>query len=266
MMNKIFNLIWRLPLFLLHIFSGLMQELGYFLVYGKNWHEKPVGQNATQRWMKRLSSILGLKISVSGTASSYYSTLLVANHISWLDIIALSSLRNIVFMAKSDVKHWPVFGLLVKASGTLFIDRGSKSALKKAIKDLTIPLRQGRTVAIFPEGTTTNGSTVESFYSGLFSAAITTESYIQPVAITYRRNDQRDTIAPYTLEDTFFSHILKILQQNSTHIYLNFLPKIRTQTYTRAELADLSRDKIKLALQDTPSADLNYTLPFAKSI
>ena len=195
-MNALFNLIWRLPLFFLHVLSGLVQELAYFLIYGKRWHEKPVGRQAIQRWMRHLTYILGLKVNVSGTPSSYHSTLIVANHISWLDIIALSSIRSIVFMAKSDVKQWPLFGLLVAASGTLFIDRGNKSALRQAIDALAIPLRQGRTTAIFPEGTTTDGSSVQPFYSGLFSAAITTESYIQPVAISYHRNNQRDSVAP----------------------------------------------------------------------
>lgn len=265
-MKALINLTWRLPLFVLHILSGLLQELGYFLVYGKNWHETLTGRDAIQVWMKRLASILGLKVSVSGTPTIYHNTLLVANHVSWLDIIALSSLRSIVFMAKSDVKRWPVFGTLTAVSGTLFIDRGNKKALQGAINALSVPLRQGRTVAIFPEGTTTDGASVQPFFSGLFNAAISSESYLQPVAICYRRNNQRDSIAPYTLEDTFISHILTILKQDSTHVNLDFLPKIRTQPYSRNELATISREKIAQSLNNTKSDEVPFTFPFAESL
>ena len=265
-MKAIFNLAWRLSLFLLHIISGLVQELVYYSLYGKNWHTHAAGKRAIQRWMRQLGFLLGLKITVSGIPSCFHKTMIVANHISWLDIIALLSIRDVVFMAKAEVRKWPVIGLLAAACGTLFIERGNKTALKQAIDSLVVPLRQGSTVAIFPEGTTTDGSTVLPFYSGLFSAAITTESYIQPVAISYIRLGQPDTIAPYTEKDTFVSHILKIMSQGSTHIYLDFLPKLRTQTYSRLELAKITREKIIQSLHgSSPYAETVLTVPLAKT-
>ena len=244
------NLIWRLPLLMIHVVSGLIQELVYFIVYGKLWHQNEAGRDAIQRWMKRLCQILGLKVSTSGTPKPYFGTLIVANHISWLDIIALASIRHATFMAKSEVKGWPVFGLLTQASGTLFIERHNKSALLKAIDAISELLEKGKTVVIFPEGTTTDGKSVEPFFSGLFNAAKQTHCLVQPVAISYTRDQQRDDIAPYTLKDNFVIHLLRIMQQDSTHIHFDFLAKIRPQSYTRSELANTTRARIRQSLTE----------------
>lgn len=242
------HLLWRLPLLCLHIISGLFQELAFFLVYGRNWHQHAAGQDAIQRWMKQLCQLLGLKVSTSGDSKPFYGTLLVANHISWLDIIALASLRQTIFMAKSEVKHWPVFGILAAASGTLFIERHNKAALVKAVDSITELVRLGKTVVIFPEGTTTEGTHVEPFYSGLFNAALKTHCLVQPVAISYTRNQQRDTVAPYTDKDNFVLHLLRVMQQGTTQIHFDFLAKIRPQAYTRSKLAKTAHARIQQSI------------------
>lgn len=247
-MRSVLNLVWRIPLLLFHIISGLIQELLYFLIYGSAWYQKEAGRDAIQRWMKRLCQILGLKITTSGTPKPYFGTLIVANHISWLDIIALASLRHATFLAKSEVKSWPVFGLLARASGTLFIERHNKAALVKAVDTIAELLEQGKTIVIFPEGTTTEGKDVGHFYSGLFNAALKSRCLVQPVAISYIRNHQPDTIAPYTLKDTFILHLLRIMQQENTHIHFDFLAKIRPQSSTRSELANTTRARIRQSL------------------
>jgi 1-acyl-sn-glycerol-3-phosphate acyltransferase len=249
------NLIWRLPILMIHVVSGLIQELVYFIVYGKHWHQNEAGRDAIQRWMKRLCQILGLKVSTSGTPKPYFGTLIVANHISWLDIIALASIRHATFMSKSEVKSWPVFGLLARASGTLFIERHNKTALVQAVDAIAELLEQGQTVVIFPEGTTSEGTDVGPFYSGLFNAALKTRCLVQPVAISYTRDQQRDDIAPYTLNDNFVIHLLRIMQQDSTHIHVDFLAKIRPHSYTRSELANTTRARIRQSLTDPVEND-----------
>ena len=218
--------------------------------------------------MKRLCQILGLKVSTSGTPKPYYGTLIVANHISWLDIIALASIRQATFMAKSEVKSWPVFGLLASASGTLFIQRHNKAALLQAIESIAERLKQGRTVVIFPEGTTTDGKTVQLFFSGLFKAAIKTQCLVQPLAISYSRNHQRDNIAPYTLKDNFVIHLLRIMQQNATQVHFDFLSKIRAQSYSRTELATSARVRIQrsLSISGNEFVDAEDEREFAKQV
>ncbi|MGD8811930.1 MAG: lysophospholipid acyltransferase family protein [Thioalkalispiraceae bacterium] len=249
-MKSIYHLLWRIPLLVLHILSGLLQELVYLALLGKSWHRRPFGQHAIKYWMHLTTAILGLKITVNGTPAANQQTMIVANHISWLDIIALLSIQNSVFLAKDEVKHWPVIGYLVRSCGTLFIKRGNKTMLKHAISELVAALRRGQSVTLFPEGTTTEGSEVRNFYSGLFSAAIKTESLIQPVAIAYIRGGQPDLVAPYTEEASFIRHLLRLLRQDNTQIVIEFLPELCTHTLSRSELARITRQKIQQAIHE----------------
>ena len=105
----------------------------------------------------------------------------VLNHVSWLDIFLLDAVLPVTFVAKSEIGDWPLVGTLVTHAGTLYIERGSKSAARRTSERVAEALREQRPVAIFPEGTTSHGESVQRFHAALFQPAVDTASTIVPV-------------------------------------------------------------------------------------
>jgi 1-acyl-sn-glycerol-3-phosphate acyltransferase len=133
-------------------------------------------------WHSLVTSVVGVRCHYSGSRFRT-GALLVSNHISWLDISVIGSRVFVVFLAKSEIAGWPILGWLVKMAGTLFIKRGEGS--QQALKELTDSLHSNRSVLIFPEGKTTDGSTLARFQPRLFQSAIDCGAVVQPVAIRY---------------------------------------------------------------------------------
>ena len=130
------------------------------------------------RWSKKLLRILGVNLTHEG--QSMAASLIVANHISWLDVFVIHAVTPAVFVCKAEVKHWPLIGPLVRACGTLFIERGKNRAAATAAQAITQLLNQGRSVAIFPEGTTSDGRSVLPFRSALIESSIHGGDSLQP--------------------------------------------------------------------------------------
>ena len=156
-------------------------------------------QQLTRWFLARLAATLPFRVRVAGALPAQ-PMLWVANHVSWCDIPLLGMLAPLSFLAKAEVRAWPALGWLAQAAGTLFIRRGSGDAAL-VNRQLTTHLLQGRHLLIFPEGTSTDGKEVRTFHSRLFACAIDAGRAVQPVAIRYRRNGERDTIAPFTGDD-----------------------------------------------------------------
>jgi 1-acyl-sn-glycerol-3-phosphate acyltransferase len=147
-----------------------------------------------QRWALRLLVLLGVRLDAQGQAAGS-PCLLVANHISWLDILAIHAVcPQARFVAKSDLKHWPVIGRLTEAAGTLFIERERKRDAMRVVHHMAEALRRGDTVAVFPEGTTSDGHDVLPFHANLLQAAIATGTPLQPLALRY--SDARHAVSP----------------------------------------------------------------------
>jgi len=111
--------------------------------------------------------------------------LVVANHISWLDILVLHAARHCRFVSKSDVKHWPLIGALATGSGTLFIERSSRRDAMRVVHHMAEALRAGEVVAVFPEGTTSDGIHLLPFHANLIQAAISADAPVVPVALRF---------------------------------------------------------------------------------
>lgn len=220
-MNRRLRVLNRLLRLSAHILHGFVAILGYRLRFGASWYRSAFGQQRIQHWMRQLCGILGLRVQVDGRLSAT-PALLVANHISWLDIPALASITTGAFVAKSDVRGWPLLGALAGQSGTLFLARNSLAGMRQLMQGLTEVLQQGVTGVVFPEGTSTDGSEVQAFFPALFQAAIDAEVPIQAVAIRYYRAGQRDVIAPFIGDDSFFPHLLQILAQQETQVFVEF--------------------------------------------
>ncbi|NOY67638.1 MAG: 1-acyl-sn-glycerol-3-phosphate acyltransferase [Gammaproteobacteria bacterium] len=244
-----FRFFIRLPLVLFYILVGFLIIILLHLLAGKSWFKTRLGKNVISVWMQILSFMIGLRIYVEGKP---VTGLLVANHISWLDIIALGSITGSRFVSKDDVLYWPVIGLLPKWSGTFFLKRGSAAAVSRLNVEIQSALRDGSTVAIFPEGRTMDGREVHPFFSALFQAGIDAGVPVQPVAIRYIRNEKRDQIASFSGDITFLVHVLSVLKAPSVNVFFHFCEPILERDITRKELAKKCQNSVTKVFESEP--------------
>ena len=145
-------------------------------------------------WSVKMLRTMGIEIHVEGTLEPG-GTLLVANHISWLDITALHAVvPHARFVSKADVKSWPLLSQLAHAAGTLYLERERKRDALRVVHLMAGSLAAGETVAVFPEGTTSDGRTLLPFHANLLQAAIATAVRVQPVALRF--SDAAQPISP----------------------------------------------------------------------
>jgi 1-acyl-sn-glycerol-3-phosphate acyltransferase len=129
--------------------------------------------------------VLGIELHVRGTPPVRGPMLLVANHISWLDILVVHASRHCRFVSKSEVEHWPLIGTLATGGGTLYIERESRRHAMRVVHDMAESLRAGDVLAVFPEGTTSDGRALLPFHANLLQAAISAEAPVLPVALSF---------------------------------------------------------------------------------
>ncbi|MES2973737.1 MAG: lysophospholipid acyltransferase family protein [Pseudomonadota bacterium] len=136
-------------------------------------------------WAARMLAIMDIELVVKGAPCASGPMLLVANHISWLDIVVMHSARYCRFVAKADMKHWPLVGMLATGAGTLYIERESRRDAMRVVHHMADSLRAGEVVAVFPEGTTSDGLALLPFHANLIQAAISAEAPVQPIALKF---------------------------------------------------------------------------------
>ncbi|MDX1754439.1 MAG: lysophospholipid acyltransferase family protein [Marinobacter sp.] len=159
---------------------------------------------------------LGIQVQQQGQAARG-PVLFISNHISWSDIPVLGGTAPLRFLSKAEVGQWPVIGWLAHQAGTLFIQRRSgKSARSR--EEIANTLRQGQSVLVFPEGTTTAGLTVLPFHQRLLWAAADAGVNIQPISIGYLRDGQPDHLAPFIGDDDFQSHLTRLLKKPAVKV------------------------------------------------
>ena len=140
-------------------------------------------ERRTQQWARKMLKRIGVDLEVVGAPAQTGPMLLVANHISWVDIVALLAVCPCHFVSKADVARWPLLGTLVKGGGTLFVKRESRRDAVRVVHRMVQGLKDGDILAVFPEGTTGDGSSVLPFHSSLIQAAISADAPVQPVAV-----------------------------------------------------------------------------------
>jgi lyso-ornithine lipid O-acyltransferase len=177
------------------------------------------GQRLISRTFHRImAALLGLRISIKGTPTSTRPLIVVANHISWLDIIAISSLLPAIFVTQHGVANWPIFGRLAKLSPSIFVNRDRRLEVAETINCISDALTDGEVVVIFPEGTSSDGTNILPFRSALLGAVRETlrkaeylhSIFIQPVSVAYVGPKRR--LAAWAREDEieFVPHLLQV--------------------------------------------------------
>ena len=201
------------------------------------------------RWSRRMLTALGVTLQVSGRPRPG-ATLFVANHISWLDILAINAVQPVRFVSKADVRHWPLLGWLVACGGTLFIERERKRDALRVVHLLAQALKQGEKVAVFPEGTTGDGHALLPFHANLLQAAIATETPVQAIALRF--SDAQHAVSPAVafLGDTTLAQSLWwVVKATGLCAQVHLLPPQATRHLDRRALSDKLRDEIGGALR-----------------
>ncbi|MBB2946208.1 1-acyl-sn-glycerol-3-phosphate acyltransferase [Actinoplanes lutulentus] len=202
---------------------------------------------ALQALPRAILAVLGVRLVWRG-AVPRPGSLLVANHVSWLDIVALYSVVPVRLVAKHDVREWPAIGATADRSGAIFIDRTRPKTLPRTVGEVAAALRGGRSVALFPEGTTYCGTESGPFRPALFQAAIDAEAPVVPISISYD-----STEAAFVGEDTLWESVLRVARVRRLTVTLAAAPALRPepgagrQTLARAAQSSLGGSGYRLA-------------------
>lgn len=204
---------------LLHIVVGFVTIL---LVFPRLTQEQR--EMRIQVWSLEMLGLIAIKLIVKGHPASNGPMLLVANHISWLDITSLHAARFCRFVSKADIKKWPVIGTLATGVGTLFIERESRRDAMRVVHHMTERLRAGDVIGIFPEGTTSDGQSLLPFHANLFEAAIAAGAPVQPVALDFidHTTGQRSFAPCYVGDDTLFGSLWRTLCTSNIAVVMTF--------------------------------------------
>lgn len=165
------------------------------------------------RWARRMLQVLGIELQLRGTPPAHGPVLLVANHLSWLDILVLHATRHCRFVSKADVEHWPLVGTLATGGGTLYIERESRRHVMRVVHHMAEALRAGDVLAVFPEGTTSDGAALLPFHGNLIQAAISADAPVQPVALGFfdKVTGAPSTAASYVGDETLVGSLWRTL-------------------------------------------------------
>lgn len=224
------RVLWRVPLLLLVLLGGLLIAASWrALDLRGHWRSltrqrpvrrKPLPGTVVRHWHRSLLFAVGVRVeSTAATArptgpggDSAKGSLVVANHISWVDIPVLGSLGCRNFVAKDDVAGWPLIGFLAAGAGTLFIPRRRAGASRSILALIGERLASGESVTVFPEGTTTEGDEVKPFYPLFFSPATAAGVAVQALALSYPHPRSRvDPRAPYVERHSLDRHLWALL-------------------------------------------------------
>jgi 1-acyl-sn-glycerol-3-phosphate acyltransferase len=198
----------KLAAALLHGLSGLATILFLF----PRW-DQPAREARVQSWSLEMLALLGIRLELRGTPPRSGPILLVANHISWLDILVMHAACYCRFVSKADVKTWPLVGTLATGAGTIYIERESRRDALRVVHHMAQSLKSGEVVAVFPEGTTSDGVSLLPFHANLIQAAVAAGAPIQPVALSFVDSATREvSLTPcYIGDDSLVASVWKTL-------------------------------------------------------
>ncbi len=233
---------YRLALLAIHIAVGLIITTT-LLRHGETRSPNSKERAVIIWWQQRLTRILGLRVRLRGTLPKQ-PVLLVCNHISWLDIPVLGSVLPVSFLSKIEIRRWSLLGILAARSGTLFIERGGRNAANHAAEQIAFRLRRGDSIAIFPEGTTTDGYGMRRFHPRLFGGAMHAEADIQPAAIRYLHPSGVHPAAPFMSNASLFAHGLRVLGEKRIDVEVTLCRRLASNSTDRRTLSKQAHESI----------------------
>ncbi|MFZ6820441.1 lysophospholipid acyltransferase family protein [Undibacterium sp. Ji22W] len=231
---------------LLHVFAGVLTCAIVFPFISATKREALV-----KRWSLQLLTLCKVKVRMLDQSGGQIPehALIIANHVSWLDIFVINSWQACHFVAKADIRGWPIAGWLSAQAGTIFLARGKQREVRRIYEGLVHQLRDNKRIAFFPEGTTGAQGGILPFHPNLFEAAIEAQVPVLPFALRYvDANGGLHSAADFIGEMTFAESMKLILQSESMTAELTQLPMISTDGEHRREVAQVARAAVANAL------------------
>jgi 1-acyl-sn-glycerol-3-phosphate acyltransferase len=241
-----------------HVVEGVLTAALVF-----PWVGVPRKQVMIRGWSKRLLRMLKVEARIHGLPDGGLpgNLLIVANHVSWLDIFVLNTLQPSRFIAKSELRRWPIVGRLIRDVGTLFIERDRRRHTHNIKRDAAEALARGDVIAIFPEGTTSDGSMVLPFHSALLQTIVDAGGHVQPVAIRYRKMSGEHNVAPaYVGETSLMESFWRITGERAQMVEIHIAPPLPAQSRHRRELTRAAETAIRRALGEAAAGSAPETL------
>ncbi|MBS0327136.1 MAG: 1-acyl-sn-glycerol-3-phosphate acyltransferase [Proteobacteria bacterium] len=235
---------WRSVRMTVHLAAGLATTVFVFPLVSTD------GRRARVRsWSARLLRILAVDVRMEGALPPQGNLLVVANHISWLDIFVLNAIGPMRFVAKAELARWPAIGRLIRNVGTLFVERARRHDAHRVTVETRDALAAGDIVAVFPEGTTTDGGTVLPFKSSLLQPIVDAKGALLPIAFRYRGHDGgSSTAAAYAGDTSFFESFWSICGERSLVVELVVTDALPAALRRRHDLAREAEEAIRAAL------------------
>ena len=255
----------------LHLLQGVLTAATLL-----RFAREPLRSRIIRAWAAKLLVVLNIETRIKGTVPKLATqgVMFVSNHVSWMDVWLLQSVRPVRFISKADVRGWPVVGYLAQAGGTLFIHREKRHHTAAIVGQAAAVLAQGDCLALFPEGTTTNGLRLRAFHPSLFQVAVDHGGAIALVSIRYVFKDGGlDTAPAYCDDITMPESMRAILARRKIIAEVNYFDTIEVQGKTRRVLCSEAEKAIATALNlpiphkgsekpvDPPSATQSAGLP-----
>ncbi|HET7655630.1 MAG TPA: lysophospholipid acyltransferase family protein [Luteimonas sp.] len=235
--------LYRVPLLLWHVVVDL--PVAVLLMALGN---ERIEQAMVRMWSAGLMRVFGFRLRRIGTPLPGVA-MFVANHVSWVDIVALHSQRMMGFVAKREIAGWPLVGWMAARAGTIFHQRGNTESLGDVLQAMLARLHRGGAVGVFPEGRTRRGDEVGPFHARIFTAAVEAGVPVQPVAIRYGEGGRDQTVVAFQPGESFVANFLRLLGGPPRVAELCFLEPIPAgSTEGRRRLAELSRERIVAAM------------------
>ncbi len=235
----------------LHVGVGIVTTYAVF-----PFVDLPRRREIVRRWSARLLRILRIEARFHGVPAGGLpgNLLIVANHVSWLDIFVLLALEPARFVGKAEIRRWPVVGRLSANVGTLFVERERRRHAHSINREAARALARGDVIAIFPEGTTTDGTTLLPFKSSLLQPIVDAEGSVQPVAIRYRDPGGAPSAAPaYVGDTTFVASFWRVTGEPALVAEAHVALALPARARHRRELAREAEDVIRTVLAATDS-------------
>ena len=240
---------WRLLLLLLHLLLGAAIAAVAFRLLNLVQRER-----VTRWWSRIILKIFGISVELSGSSALRdQGHMLLINHVSWIDVYVVNSYRATRFVAKSEIRSWPLIGWLCQRVGTIFIERERRRAVHDVLGRAEHALLEGACVGIFPEGTTSDGSLLLPFHANLIEAAIKSGVPVIPATLSYRTGSRHLALAAaYVGDMTLYESACALLRARPLYASLELHDAIDTAGKTRHEVSRDARSVMLEALGMKP--------------
>jgi len=236
----------RLVAALVHVVHGILIVLLRFRAYDAARRVERI-----EWWARKTLRLMGISLRVEGTPASG-GALMVANHVSWLDITALHAVcPQVRFVSKADVKHWPLLSRLADAANTLYLERERKRDALRVVHQMAGALQDGDLIAVFPEGTTSDGRSLLPFHANLLQAAIATGAPVQPVALRFSDRHQPVSAAvEFVGATTLVQSVWRVACGDGLTAHISLLEPRASLNAERRGLSELLRADIAARLPE----------------